>query len=457
MDSSFNNSSSDKSYSPPVSRTSTRDTTPDFGPFFFTTNGISGMRICGMEASNSFQARDHRYSGEMPPAAFRRYNQQQQYHQHPHHYQPQQTPMRPIPANSTAPRSLDAPNWRMGMSLASGPAQGHGHYHTLSSTSGPEYMVMESPVAEGLAATDQGRDVGVDTSGFFAYCLDRGNGNYTRLIPADMLPPLVGIPAVQHGAEGMLVLPAPRGQDAQNPSGGTIQPVTFKTPPPSPAPVSDALQKRIDHIIASSPVPPKKPKIYCDKWVHEGVCAFTQQGCKYKHEMPLDKPTQHSLGLFHGLPTWWKKQQAELQRQQQQQQEQQEGSGPEAFYDTRQVQQETLPSPIRSEKDLSSPAGASQSWRRIEDVRVQGRMDSMSPVKQGGGGYKTSVDQRTAYQQRVDSPTSPCVWGPIGPPSKQTSDHTQMYHQNMGHFGGSNHFAMLDNMGEQGAGSRYGL
>jgi hypothetical protein len=25
--------------------------------------------------------------------------------------------------------------------------------------------------------------------------------------------------------------------------------------------------------------------------------------------MPLDKATQHSLGLFHGLPSWWKKRQ----------------------------------------------------------------------------------------------------------------------------------------------------
>lgn len=55
-------------------------------------------------------------------------------------------------------------------------------------------------------------------------------------------------------------------------------------------------------------------KIYCDKWVHEGVCAFTQQGCKYKHEMPVDKATQHQLGLFLGYPMWWKRRQAELIR-----------------------------------------------------------------------------------------------------------------------------------------------
>lgn len=51
----------------------------------------------------------------------------------------------------------------------------------------------------------------------------------------------------------------------------------------------------------------RREKIYCDKWVHDGVCAFAQQGCKYKHEMPMDVPTQRSLGLFHGLPAWWKR------------------------------------------------------------------------------------------------------------------------------------------------------
>lgn len=74
-------------------------------------------------------------------------------------------------------------------------------------------------------------------------------------------------------------------------------------------------QSRIDTIVASAAQPPKRPKVYCDKWVHEGVCAFTQQGCKYKHEMPMDRATQHQLGLFHGLPAWWKKHQAELARQ----------------------------------------------------------------------------------------------------------------------------------------------
>lgn len=78
-------------------------------------------------------------------------------------------------------------------------------------------------------------------------------------------------------------------------------------------------QSRIDTIVASSPAPEaqKRQKIYCDKWIHEGVCAFTQQGCKYKHEMPLDKDTQESLGLFQGLPIWWRKHQGEITSDQQ--------------------------------------------------------------------------------------------------------------------------------------------
>ncbi|KAG3176617.1 hypothetical protein PC129_g25546, partial [Phytophthora cactorum] len=41
----------------------------------------------------------------------------------------------------------------------------------------------------------------------YAYCLDRGNGQYTRLVPADVLPPLNEVPARQPGPGGMVVLP----------------------------------------------------------------------------------------------------------------------------------------------------------------------------------------------------------------------------------------------------------
>jgi hypothetical protein len=56
------------------------------------------------------------------------------------------------------------------------------------------------------------------------------------------------------------------------------------------------------------PHPPRRrEKIFCDKWIHEGTCAFTQMGCKYRHEMPMDRDTQQSLGLNHGLPNWYRR------------------------------------------------------------------------------------------------------------------------------------------------------
>lgn len=66
---------------------------------------------------------------------------------------------------------------------------------------------------------------------------------------------------------------------------------------------------QIDSILANAVLksPPRREKIYCDKWIHEGTCAFTQMGCKYKHIMPTDKATQVALGLNHGFPNWYRR------------------------------------------------------------------------------------------------------------------------------------------------------
>jgi len=58
----------------------------------------------------------------------------------------------------------------------------------------------------------------------YAYCFDRGNGQYTRLIPADMLPDLKDIPKLQDSKVGMIVLRPPQ---ASPPSGfnSNIEPV----------------------------------------------------------------------------------------------------------------------------------------------------------------------------------------------------------------------------------------
>lgn len=64
----------------------------------------------------------------------------------------------------------------------------------------------------------------VAADGWYAYCFDRGNGRYTRLIPADVLPPLRDIPAVQQGCLGMIVLPQPRSGPAQTNANGPSSP-----------------------------------------------------------------------------------------------------------------------------------------------------------------------------------------------------------------------------------------
>lgn len=51
-----------------------------------------------------------------------------------------------------------------------------------------------------------------------SYCYDRGNGQYTRLVPVDVLPfSLRDLPARVSSDEGMIVLPVPRmiGPDGQ--------------------------------------------------------------------------------------------------------------------------------------------------------------------------------------------------------------------------------------------------
>lgn len=44
-------------------------------------------------------------------------------------------------------------------------------------------------------------------------------------------------------------------------------------------------------------------KIFCTHWIKTGECAFMQQGCLYKHEMP-DRETLGRIG-FAAVPTWW--------------------------------------------------------------------------------------------------------------------------------------------------------
>ncbi|KAM0798989.1 hypothetical protein BDR22DRAFT_857387 [Usnea florida] len=45
-------------------------------------------------------------------------------------------------------------------------------------------------------------------------------------------------------------------------------------------------------------------KEYCSHWLHRGECAYTQTGCRYKHEMPADQETLEKCGIRE-IPRWF--------------------------------------------------------------------------------------------------------------------------------------------------------
>ena len=45
-------------------------------------------------------------------------------------------------------------------------------------------------------------------------------------------------------------------------------------------------------------------KKYCSHWMRTGECDYMQTGCKYKHEMPVDKETLRNCG-FREIPRWF--------------------------------------------------------------------------------------------------------------------------------------------------------
>ncbi|KAH8670892.1 hypothetical protein BX600DRAFT_537199 [Xylariales sp. PMI_506] len=463
----------------------------------------------------------------------------------------------PPPSGPQIPRSLDASNWRThaveGNSCNS--EEPVGHPSTLSAV--PNRLIKQLQESSLVPSTNVGHLPVAQVDSSYAYCYDRGNGQYTRLVPADMLPSLQYIPPLQPSSQGMIVLPIPRAYPPERPSSNPEH-ILVRTPTSSPPTPSDGIQvslrrihqygeqsetseplysypppvpgsyhppllpasvacdgntatpcssdiystlppsfgvsnppvftqvqlgrrqlsstteiwtnkapskSRIDTIVATSPPTPtrgstqshrtnnknnagvsnisstpiqlkvggpslphhhhhhhqqqqqqqsqaqqRRPKIYCDKWVHEGVCAFTQQGCKYKHEMPLDTATQQQLGLFHGLPAWWKKSQAESTRH----------SKDAPHFPTAEAGNGGDSSNI-GEAAGGGGGGGSLAWR-------QGAMSGG-----GGGGHARTaepgrlgarelVPENLTMRPRGDAAWSASPYGPIAPPARPFTD-----------------------------------
>ncbi|KAG4443487.1 hypothetical protein IFR05_001057 [Cadophora sp. M221] len=234
----------------------------------------------------------------------------------------------------------------------------------------------------------------------YAYGIRREDGSFTRLLRADEFP-TAGIPPCQ-GPEGLMILPSPM-QHAPSPSiqdrmvpmevVQQLPPVNLVVQRPGlpMRPVSyDSTQQHIDSIVQSSTVSPparRREKIFCDKWIHEGVCAFTQMGCKYKHEMPLDRATQLTLGLNHGIPSWYRR----------------------AYAITLRPSSPPMPPVFSSPNNGRRTEGP---WRRLEGL----------PPKMGNNGNGNGVNQGTygnsmgGGMQSGSRGGNRSAFGPIGPP-----------------------------------------
>lgn len=53
----------------------------------------------------------------------------------------------------------------------------------------------------------------------------------------------------------------------------------------------------------SGGIPDQEKKEWCTYWILHGDCAYVQQGCRYRHEMP-DKSKLAEIGIHH-VPRWW--------------------------------------------------------------------------------------------------------------------------------------------------------
>ncbi|KAK4245267.1 hypothetical protein C7999DRAFT_16533 [Corynascus novoguineensis] len=333
-----------------------------------------------------------------------------------------------LSSTSTSTPSLNPPPTPISVGFPArsnnGPGYGYGHAHHSSTgssgTSSSYYYHSSSPGSGALAVKESHSPptsiygygygtapppptttftltVSPDTVG---YCFIRPNGTRTRLVPVDMLPyPLQGIPAHEGGGgdnneHRLVALPVPAGV---GPDGRSSNLQELKTVcPPGGNGAGDAIQNpnltpyaphQITHQRTNTnPTTTsnnKRMKIYCDKWVHEGVCAFTQQGCKYKHEMPSDRATQHQLGLFLGYPVWWKRRQAELARAQAQMPGQ---GGKEEGEDQKEKEKNRRPCSTSSYSSCTSSSSSSSSSSVINSCS-----SSPSPGESGGSGSDKGV------------------------------------------------------------------
>ncbi|CAD0091417.1 unnamed protein product [Aureobasidium mustum] len=167
------------------------------------------------------------------------------------------------------------------------------------------------------------------------FFIERNDGSLVPLVPVDELPDdvrLLGVPSTLDASQvkGMLFLgrePSARikfsharSRSIRESEASSLHMHTQPLPAPTYVSVPTATAKSLNSskpgpynvrpVAPSGIEPDQRKKIYCTYWIqNQGQCAFTQQGCIYKHEMPEDKETLESIGL-KSVPAWWRKEQA---------------------------------------------------------------------------------------------------------------------------------------------------
>lgn len=74
---------------------------------------------------------------------------------------------------------------------------------------------------------------------------------------------------------------------------------------PGTKPASESIPAWRQNGKAEETMRPTGKKIYCAYWLRKGECDFAQQGCMYKHVMPLDLETLNAAG-FTDIPSWYR-------------------------------------------------------------------------------------------------------------------------------------------------------
>lgn len=135
---------------------------------------------------------------------------------------PRSTPL-PIGTPAHISRGYETP-------MRSTPTQDYRDYqrYNATSTSAHESFSSQSHNEPQLANFHRGpitiSQMLLDTR--YTYGIQRSDGTFTRLIPADQLPKIQGLPQSQQSSEGMIVIPAPRAVSPLSRARGDGQPVS---------------------------------------------------------------------------------------------------------------------------------------------------------------------------------------------------------------------------------------